>query len=87
MFDSILASSPYDLTARYLIGRTGALSGQRLERAQLELTAFLAAPRRENAPRPASAHWRLGMVYEKQGRSRDPEERKRQGTATHGAER
>jgi tetratricopeptide (TPR) repeat protein len=68
VFDSILAARPDELNALYQIGRTGALSGQRLDRAEQALKEFLATPPRENSARPAGAHWRLGMVYEKQGR-------------------
>ena len=68
VFDSILAAHPDELNALYQIGRTGALSGKQLDRAEQALKTFLAAPPRENTPRPAGAHWRLGMVYEKQGR-------------------
>ena len=71
VFDSILTARPDEMNARYAIGRTGAVSGQRLERAEQELKMFLAAPPRENAPRPAGAHWRLGMVYEKQGKKEE----------------
>lgn len=68
VFDSILAAKPEEMNARYQIGRTGALSGKQLDRAEQELKTYLAAPPRESGPRPAAAHWRLGMVYEKQGR-------------------
>ena len=68
VFDSILAAHPDELNGLYQIGRTGALSGQQLDRAEQALKTFLAAPPRENTPRPAGAHWRLGMVYEKQGK-------------------
>ena len=68
VFDSILAARPGEVNALFHIGRTAAISGQRLDRAEQALKDFLAAPRRENAPRPAAAHWRLGMIYEKQGR-------------------
>jgi tetratricopeptide (TPR) repeat protein len=68
VFDSILLAHPDELNARYLIGRTGAVSGRQLDRAEQELKMVLEAPPRENAPRPAGAHWRLGMVYEKQGK-------------------
>jgi len=68
VFDSVLAARPDELTALYLIGRTGAISGQRLDRAEQAMKEFLASPPRPNGPRPAGAHWRLGMIYEQQGR-------------------
>jgi tetratricopeptide (TPR) repeat protein len=68
VFDSILAARPDETNALFHIGRTAAISGQRLDRAEQALEDFLAAPRRENSPRPAAAHWRLGMVYQQQGR-------------------
>jgi len=67
-FEGILAAKPDELNALYAIGRTGAISGQRLERAEAALQQFLAAPLRENSQRPAAAHWRLGMIYEKGGK-------------------
>jgi tetratricopeptide (TPR) repeat protein len=68
VFDSVLAARPDELTALFLIGRTGAISGLRLDRAAQALKEFLASPPRPNGPRPAAAHWRLGMIYEQQGR-------------------
>jgi tetratricopeptide (TPR) repeat protein len=68
VFDSVLADRPDDLIARYLIGRTGAASGQRLDRAAQAMKEYIASPPRPNSPRPAGAHWRLGMIYEQQGR-------------------
>ncbi len=67
-FEAILAAKPDELNALYQVGRTGALSGQRLERAEQALKRFIATPPREGTPKPAGAHWRLGMVYEKGGR-------------------
>jgi tetratricopeptide (TPR) repeat protein len=67
-FEEILAEKPAEANALYQIGRTGALSGQRLERAEQALMQYLTAPPKADAPKPAAAHWRLGMVYEKQGR-------------------
>jgi len=69
VFDSILAERPGEPIALYLVGRTGAISGQRLDRAEQAMKDFLAAPPRPNSPRPAGAHWRLGMIYEHQGRN------------------
>jgi tetratricopeptide (TPR) repeat protein len=68
MFDSILAARPDELNALYQIGRTGAISGLRLDRAEQAMKEFLASPPRPNTARPAGAHWRLGMIYEKQER-------------------
>lgn len=68
VFDSVLAARPDELNALYQIGRTGAISGLRLDRAEQAMKEFLASPPRPNNPRPAGAHWRLGMIYEKQGR-------------------
>jgi tetratricopeptide (TPR) repeat protein len=67
-FEAILAAKPDETNALYQVGRTGALSGQRLERAEQALRQFIAAPPGANAPNPAGAHWRLGMVYEKGGK-------------------
>ena len=67
-FDGILSDKPGDLIALYGIGRTGAVSGHRLDRAEVALKEYLAAPQPENGPSAAAAHWRLGMVYEKGGR-------------------
>ena len=80
-FDTILALRPDEVNALYHIGRTGALSGQQLDRAERALTDYLALPPRENSPRPAGAHWRLGMVYEKQGRKDEAAEEYRQALA------
>lgn len=68
VFEGILARKPGDHNALYLIGRTGAVSGLRLARAEEALNAYLALPVRENTPPPAGAHWRLGMVHEKAGK-------------------
>ena len=59
-----LTATP-QIGALFQIGKTGALSGQRLERAEEALAEYLkATPGREDPPL-AAAHWRLGMVYEK----------------------
>lgn len=67
-YEAILDEHPDELNALYSVGRTGALSGRRLDRAEQALKRFLDAPPRPNLPRPAGAHWRLGMVYEKGGK-------------------
>ncbi len=53
--------------ALYQIGRTGALSGQNLDRAEAYYKLYLQNERGSNNPSLASTHWRLGMVYEHKG--------------------
>jgi tetratricopeptide (TPR) repeat protein len=67
-FEDMLKAKPGELGALYQVGRTGALSGQRLDRAEAALQQFLAAPPAPSTPNPAAAHWRLGMVYDKGGK-------------------
>lgn len=81
VFDSVLAARPDEPIALYMIGRTGAISGQRLDRAEQALKDFLDAPPRPNSPRPAGAHWRLGTIYEQQGRKDLAEEEYRKSLA------
>jgi Tfp pilus assembly protein PilF len=51
----------------YQVGRTGALSGENLERARDALISFSRRfPENEDAL-SSGAHWRLGMIYEMQG--------------------
>ncbi|MDJ0657203.1 MAG: tetratricopeptide repeat protein [Xanthomonadales bacterium] len=58
-----------DPDALYQLGRTGALSGKHLEPAEAAMQRYLAlADTEANLPIPlASAHWRMGMIYEHQG--------------------
>lgn len=81
VFDSILLLRPGDAIALYQIGRTGAISGQRLERAEQALRQYLEAPPPENAPRRAGAHWRLGMICEKRGKKEQAAEEYRESLA------
>jgi tetratricopeptide (TPR) repeat protein len=68
VFEGILATRPGEPAALYQIGRTAALSGQRLDRGEQALKEYLTLPASDSRPSPASAHWRLGMIHEKQGR-------------------
>ncbi|MFQ5639594.1 MAG: tetratricopeptide repeat protein [bacterium] len=63
VFEKMLADSSNNLAALYQIGRTGALSGQNLDRAEECFKQYVQHPEEAN-PSKASAHWRLGMVYE-----------------------
>jgi tetratricopeptide (TPR) repeat protein len=65
ILDQRLRARPDDMQALYQVGRTGALSGQQLDRAAVALKAYIATP--PAGASLAAAHYRLGMVYEKQG--------------------
>ena len=68
VLDARLREKPGDMAATFGIGRTGALSGQNLDRAEKALKSYLASPPAVNPIPPANVHFRLGMVYEKQGK-------------------
>ena len=65
LFESMLAANPSEAGALFQIGKTGAMSGQRLTRATEALEAYLQTTPGRNDPSLAAAHWRLGMVHEK----------------------
>ena len=63
-FEGVVHMDSTVMGAWYQIGRTGALSGQGLDRAVEAFQFYLAHDVVEGEPSHASAHWRLGMVYE-----------------------
>jgi len=66
-FEAILKIDPNHWNALYQVGRTGAVSGQRLDRAEESLRRYLGhTPGSGEAPL-ANTHFRLGQVYEKKG--------------------
>jgi tetratricopeptide (TPR) repeat protein len=69
VIDARLARRPDDRATLYQLGRLGALSGQRLDRAEAALRDYLRQPVPAGSPPHAAAHWRLGMVLEQQGRT------------------
>jgi tetratricopeptide (TPR) repeat protein len=67
-YDRMARKSPFDTSLHYSIGRAAA-SGQQLERGEKEMKAWLAAPATgPNQPTVPNGRWRLGMIYEKQGK-------------------
>jgi tetratricopeptide (TPR) repeat protein len=64
LFESMIAANPTEVGALFQIGKTGALSGQRLERSEEALKAYLQTTPGRNDPSLAAAHWRLGMVHQ-----------------------
>ena len=65
LFESMIAANPTEFGALFQIGKTGAMSGQRLDRSAEALEAYLQTTPGRNDPSLAAAHWRLGMVHEK----------------------
>ncbi len=64
IFEQMIADSSENWSALYQIGRTGALSGKNLDRAEACYKLYLQNERGPNNPSLASTHCRLGMVYE-----------------------
>lgn len=71
VYEGALRRRPGDLGATYQVGRLGAISGLRLPRAEQALRLYISQGPGPDGPPLAAAHWRLGMVLEKQGRTDD----------------
>jgi len=73
--DAILAqaekSVPDDLGSHYQAAKALLVAGKDLPRAEGYLRKYLALEAEGEAPSHAAAHWRLGLVLEKQGRKPD----------------
>ncbi len=67
-FKTVIAQDPTALNSLYQIGRTSVYSGQNLDRGIECLQAFLQYEPGEDDPSLDGAHWRLGMIFEKQGK-------------------
>lgn len=69
VLDRLLAAKPDETRAHYQVGRAAALSGQQLDRGERSLKLWIANPPDDAlATTRSGAHYRLGMVYEKQGK-------------------
>ncbi|MCD4819943.1 MAG: tetratricopeptide repeat protein [Candidatus Cloacimonetes bacterium] len=67
-FEKIIKKDSTALNSLYQIGRTTIFSGQNLDRGVECMKSFLQSESNENNPPIDAAHWRLGMIYEKQGK-------------------
>ena len=67
VYEAMLAADPDAWNALYQIGRTAALSGKRLDRGAAALKRYLGHTPDSESPPLANAHYRLGMILEKQG--------------------
>ena len=63
-----VAGRPDAAATDYYVGRIAAISGERLDRGAQALTTYLKQSPAEGAPSLATAHYRLGMIYERQGK-------------------
>ncbi len=67
LFEEPLKKNPNDMVSVYLIGRTSAVSGQRLDKGEQCLRQYLAYKPKENEPSHAGANMRLAQIYEYRG--------------------
>jgi Tfp pilus assembly protein PilF len=67
LFESALKKNPDDMMATYQIGKTSALSGERLARGEECLKKYLAYQPKPNEPSHAGANMRLAQIFEKRG--------------------
>ena len=66
-FEGILRINPEVWDAMYQLGRTGAFSGQRLDRSEEVLKKYIGHTHEGDGPPISGAYFRLGMIYEKKG--------------------
>ena len=68
VYERLLEACPEKAGAHYLIGRTASLAGEKLARGEQALKVYLTKQPGEGDAPLASAHYRLGLIYERQGR-------------------
>ncbi|NQV17166.1 MAG: tetratricopeptide repeat protein [Armatimonadetes bacterium] len=66
-FETVIAADSTALNSLYQIGRTAIFSEENLERGVECMKLYLQNDPAEESPSLDAAHWRLGMIYEKQG--------------------
>jgi len=67
LWEELAKADPNNMGNIYQIGKTSALSGQRLERGEECLKKYLAYTPKAEEPSHAGAHMRLGQIMEKKG--------------------
>jgi tetratricopeptide (TPR) repeat protein len=68
LFRKAVEADPNYLPGYFGVARSDLLSGQNLDEAELDFKKYLSRWPEEGDPSLANAHWRLGQVYEKQGK-------------------
>lgn len=71
LYEDVLKKDPSDMGAIYQMGRTSALSGQRLDQGEEYLKKYLQYTPKPNEPSHAGANMRLGQIYEKRGQKQE----------------
>ncbi len=71
LFDEALKKNPDDMLAHYQVGRTSAISGQRLDRGEDSLKKYLTYSPKANEPSHAGANMRLAQIQEKRGNKKE----------------
>jgi tetratricopeptide (TPR) repeat protein len=67
LFEEALKKNPEDYVSIYQIGRTAAVSGQKLDRGEECLKKYLTYSPKQNEPSHAGANMRLAQIKEKRG--------------------
>jgi len=68
LFEEALKKNPVDMLAIYQLGKTSALSGQKLDRGEECLKKYLTYTPKQNEPSHAGANMRLAQIMEKRGK-------------------
>jgi len=68
LFEDAVKKNPEDMLAIYQIGKTSALSGQKLDRGEDCLRKYLTYTPKQNEPSHAGANMRLAQIMEKRGK-------------------
>jgi tetratricopeptide (TPR) repeat protein len=69
MFEEALRKDPLNYPVYYQLGKIDLLSGSHLDEGLAYFEKFVEAGGGKNAPGPEYAYWRMGMIYEKLGKS------------------
>ena len=67
VLESLVKTLPGDETVYFTVGRFGAQTGERLERSEECLKRYLKHEPAKDEPPLSSAHYQLGVIYEKKG--------------------
>jgi tetratricopeptide (TPR) repeat protein len=67
VIDERLEKVPNDTMVNYQLGRVASISGKELDRGEAALRKYLSLLGATDPPSQAAAHYRLGLIHEKQG--------------------